>query len=67
MGGELRSSADLLLRSPASRATPADLPLPVERPAGMRSGAVRITADRSALVLRQGAAVPRPPAGLRPR
>jgi hypothetical protein len=56
MGGELRSSADLLLRSPASRATPADLPLPVERPAGMRSGAVRNTADRSALVLRQGAA-----------
>ncbi|MEE4541456.1 hypothetical protein V2S66_05670 [Streptomyces sp. V4-01] len=56
MGGELPASADLLLRSLASRATPADIPLPAERLAGLRSGAVRMSADWSALVLRQGAA-----------
>jgi hypothetical protein len=54
--GELPLPADLLLRSLASRAAPGDLPLPPENVAGMRSGVLRVSADWSALVLRQGAA-----------
>ncbi|HEY5833356.1 hypothetical protein [Streptomyces sp.] len=54
--GELPLSADLLLRSLASRAAPSDIPLPPEHAPGLRTQANRISADWSALVLRQGAA-----------
>ncbi|SFF17321.1 hypothetical protein SAMN05216251_109100 [Actinacidiphila alni] len=54
--GELPDSADWLLRSLASRSTPADLPLPPEDFAARRIGANRISTDWSVLVLRQGAA-----------
>ena len=54
--GELPQSADLLLRSLASRAAPSDVPLPPEHLPQLRADADRISADWSALVLRQGAA-----------
>jgi hypothetical protein len=53
---ELPESADWLLRSLASRATPADLPMAPEVFPSLRSQAYRISADWSVLVLRQGAA-----------
>jgi hypothetical protein len=54
--GELPLSADLLLRSLASRSAPSDIPLPPEHLPDLRADADRISADWSALVLRQGAA-----------
>lgn len=54
--GELPVGADWLLRSLAARATPDDLPLAPEVVAEVREQARRISADWSALVLRQGAA-----------
>lgn len=56
VSGELPDSADLLLRSLASRATPADLPTPPEAQARLRDEALRISSDWSVLVRRQGAA-----------
>jgi hypothetical protein len=53
---ELPEGADWLVRSLAARATPADLPLAPEIVSEVRSQAHRISADWSALVLRQGAA-----------
>jgi hypothetical protein len=54
--GELPDSADWLLRSLASRATPLDLPMAPEVFPSLRSEVSRISADWSVLVLRQGAA-----------
>jgi hypothetical protein len=54
--GELPPSADLLLRSLASRAAPSDVPLAPEYLPQLRTEADRISADWSFLVLRQGAA-----------
>jgi len=54
--GELPLSADLLLRSLASRASLSDLPPAPESLPGLRSGIDRVSADWSALVQRQGAA-----------
>lgn len=54
--GELPVAADWLLRSLASRATPADLPLAPEIVPRLQEEANRISADWSMLVLRQGAA-----------
>lgn len=53
---ELPLAADLLLRSLASRASPSDLPPAPEALPELRAGVNRISADWSALVLRQGAA-----------
>lgn len=54
--GELPLSADLLLRSLASRAAPSDIPLAPEHVPDVRADAGRISADWSGMVLRQGAA-----------
>ncbi|MFF9689185.1 hypothetical protein [Streptomyces sp. NPDC014623] len=54
--GTLPGSADRWLWQLASRSTPADFPLAPETAAVELSNAVRISADWSALVLRQGAA-----------
>lgn len=54
--GELPLSADLLLRSLASRAAPSDLPPAPENLPATRAGIDRVSADWSALVQRQGAA-----------
>ncbi|MFE9723148.1 hypothetical protein ACFYQ5_06010 [Streptomyces sp. NPDC005794] len=54
--GELPDSADRWLWQLASRSTPADFPLSPETAAMELGKAVRISADWSALVLRQGAA-----------
>lgn len=54
--GELPAAADLLLRALASRATPADLPMAPEVLPELRAEVNRVSADWSALVLRQGAA-----------
>ncbi|WP_245771385.1 hypothetical protein [Actinacidiphila guanduensis] len=56
VSGELPAEADLLLRSLASRAAPSDIPLPPENLPSLRADALRISADWSALVLRQGTA-----------
>jgi hypothetical protein len=54
--GDLPQSADLLLRSLASRAAPSDIPLAPEYLAGLGTDMYRISAVWSALVRRQGAA-----------
>jgi hypothetical protein len=54
--GALPDSADRWLWQLASRSTPADFPLAPETAVAELSRAVRISADWSALVLRQGAA-----------
>lgn len=54
--GELPLSADLLLRSLASRSTPADIPLAPESLPEMRADIRRVSSDWSVLVRRQGAA-----------
>ncbi|WP_371606129.1 hypothetical protein OG725_10365 [Streptomyces sp. NBC_01213] len=54
--GELPDTADRWLWQLASRSTPADFPLAPETAAVELGNAVRISADWSALVLRQGAA-----------
>jgi hypothetical protein len=53
---ELPLRADLLLHALASRAAPSDVPLAPEHLPELRADADRISADWSALVLRQGAA-----------
>lgn len=53
---ELPLAADLLLHALASRATPTDLPPAPESLPAVRAEVNRISADWSALVLRQGAA-----------
>lgn len=54
--GPLPATADRWLWQLASRSNPADFPLAPETAAAELGGAVRISADWSALVLRQGAA-----------
>ncbi|MGW2874762.1 hypothetical protein ACWDBP_00370 [Streptomyces sp. NPDC001233] len=54
--GALPASADRWLWQLASRSTPEDFPLPPETAGEQLKEAVRISADWSALVLRQGAA-----------
>ncbi|MFD3440247.1 hypothetical protein ACFWU3_22345 [Streptomyces sp. NPDC058685] len=54
--GELPATADRWLWQLASRSNPADFPLAPETAAKQLESAVRISADWSALVLRQGAA-----------
>lgn len=54
--GEVPADADEFLRSLASRSAPDDLPAPPESMPGRRAEVRRISADWSALVLRQGAA-----------
>lgn len=54
--GELPATADRWLWQLASRSTPDDFPLPPETADAQLSDAVRVSADWSALVLRQGAA-----------
>ncbi|WP_330279087.1 ZIP family metal transporter [Streptomyces sp. NBC_00569] len=54
--GELPATADRWLWRLASRSTPEDFPLPPETAAEQLKDVVRISADWSALVLRQGAA-----------
>ncbi|CAG6393945.1 conserved hypothetical protein [Actinacidiphila cocklensis] len=54
--GEVPAEADDFLRSLASRSAPVDLPAAPESVPGIRAQVRRISADWSALVLRQGAA-----------
>ena len=54
--GELPGSADRLLQSLASRAAPSDIPMAPEYVPDLAAEIRRVSADWSALVLRQGAA-----------
>lgn len=56
VSGELPAGADGFLRSLASRSSPEDLPAAPETLPELRANVWRISADWSALVLRQGAA-----------